>query len=427
MAGWRPGQVVAAGLGCALAGIVVASSTSVPALVASLGLLGLGVAAGTFPIRGRTTEEWTPVVVRFGLHRGEEMVSALSVKDASWFGADSGAGVIHDRRGDLIVVLVLESAGVSLLEPPAREQRVDGFVHALGTLAREGSVVDRVAWSTTATLDDGSRVARDLRRRGRDDVAVAWDSYRSLVTSLRGSGLRRDVYLSLRARSPSAAGTTSVIALLNEATTLQRAIEDAGHPPSRLLSARQLTEILEQHPGVTAEYDGDVTSLSVRATTTFSGVVAGGLHVVTWWVAEWPRHEVTSEFLAPVLLGQEGRSMAVVLEPVPPSVALRRAQVAKTSGAADDEVRRRGGFLMDRRREREARHVERRESELVDGHGSLRLCGFVSVVAADLPTLRDRVAATELAATQAGLSLRRLQGDHLRGYLATLPLAGGLP
>ena len=119
--------------------------------------------------------------------------------------------------------------------------------------------------------------------------------------------------------------------------------------------------------------------------------------------------------------------MSVVFEPVAPSLALRRAQSAKTSTAADEEVRRRGGFLRDRRREREAGHLERRETELVDGHSSLRFAGFVSVGAETEILLRERGSATELAAAHCGLLLRRCQGDHGRGLLATLPLAQGLP
>jgi len=45
----------------------------------------------------------------------------------------------------------------------------------------------------------------------------------------------------------------------------------------------------------------------------------------------------------------------------------------------------------------------------------------------DAEELAGCTAEAELAAAQAHLALRRLQGDHGRGLLATLPLAGGLP
>ena len=117
----------------------------------------------------------------------------------------------------------------------------------------------------------------------------------------------------------------------------------------------------------------------------------------------------------------------MTVEPVSPSIALRRAQNARTSGAADDELRRRGGFMSDRRRERESDHLMTRESELVDGHSSLRFAGYITVSASDEALLFTRAAETELAGAQSRLLLRRLQGDHARGYVATLPLGAGLP
>ena len=109
-----------------------------------------------------------------------------------------------------------------------------------------------------------------------------------------------------------------------------------------------------------------------------------------------------------------------------PSRALRRAQVARTSGAADEEVRRRGGFLADRRRLREAEHLAQREAELIDGHSSLRFSGFVATGAPSESLLRERAAAVEMAAAHAGLRLQPCQGDHGRGFLASLPLSMGL-
>ena len=67
-----------------------------------------------------------------------------------------------------------------------------------------------------------------------------------------------------------------------------------------------------------------------------------------------------------------------------------------------------------------------REAELVVGHSSLRVAGFVAVEVPDDGDLAGCCAETELAASQARLVLRRLDGDHGRGLVATLPLGGGL-
>jgi len=118
--------------------------------------------------------------------------------------------------------------------------------------------------------------------------------------------------------------------------------------------------------------------------------------------------------------------VAVVMEPLSPSRATRQVEQARTADIADSELRRRGGFLATARRARETELVERRETELADGHGSFRFSGYVTVTAASEPELDDACGATEQAAGQARLELRRLFGDQARAYTCTLPLGRGL-
>jgi hypothetical protein len=418
IAGWRPGQVVSAGTGCALAGLTVSVSSSAIGVAVALALLCAGIICATIPLRGRSVEEWAPVIWWHMRHRGEQLVQRAEVVEV-----DPPTGAIR-LDGRFVLVLELAARGITLLEPGERARLVEGLSSALGLLAREGSMVDRVSWSVRTTTDDGAALLRDLRLRGRGPVEDAVASYRLLLGSVGGRLPRRTVHLALRARVQRTETTEHLSGLLDGVEQVARALEDAGHPRGRALSAAELRVLYAERLG--AEPD-DRGCIEVHSVSSFADARIGGELVVSWWVAEWPRHEVTAELLSAVLLDHEDRTMSVVLEPVAPGVALRRAQVARTAGAADDEVRRRGGFLADRRREREARHLERREEELVDGHGSLRFAGYLSVAAPDAETLRSRVVATELAASQSGLVLRRCQGDHARGLLATLPLTGGLP
>lgn len=147
---------------------------------------------------------------------------------------------------------------------------------------------------------------------------------------------------------------------------------------------------------------------------------------VTYWIAEWPRVEVGPDFLAPILLGPLRRSVSVVMEPVSPFRAVRAVEAARTADIADSELRRRGGFLATARRAREAELVARREAELADGHGSYRFSGYVTVSSPELAQLEEWCQATEQAAGQARLELRRLYGDQARALLCTLPLCRGL-
>ena len=424
VAGWRAGQIAVVAVACALAGAVVAVSIGSLALVAAVALVGAGVAAATIPVSGRALDEWIPSLAAFAVGRRRRSLLACQILDAGAHGGRAGVGVILQRSGALSVTVALDSSGISLLEGEAKDRRVEGLVAALGALAREGCLVDRVAWSSSAAPDPGVGLVRDSRRRGARGVAMAVTSYRTLLGAAIPHGLERRVCLTLRTspiRASAQRRAGVIAALLDEASVVAPALEDAGHRRCRLLSSSELAEHLGADD---VEPDGH---LEVAGTMRFAHLEVADQLVVSWWVAEWPRTEVTAELLAPLLLGGVARAMAVIFEPVAPSAALRKAATARTSEIADAEIRRRGGFLADRRQQRQHEHTAARETELVDGHGSLRMSGYVTVTARNGEELDRMVVETELAAAQSRLVLRRLDGDHARGFLATRPLGGGLP
>ena len=448
VAGWRPGQVISAGVACTLAAVVLSISTAMGAALGAISLVVLGLCVATVPVAGRTIDEWVPSLVAHVRRRGTRTMLRLEVVDAELLGGREGVGVALQPTGSISVTMALESTGISLLDPNRRDQRVAGLIAALGALAREGSVVDRIGWSASCVVDWGAELSADLRRRGAGGEEAAIEMYRTLLADVASQGLSRRVHLTLRTSPGVRRPGGAIEALLAEAALVSQALEDAGHRPCRLLSATDLADAIATELGgeVTAETDpggraGAKTAMSphrptavgcrflvvASGTARLGSIETAGRHTATWWVAQWPRTEVTAELLAPVLLGHEGHSMSVVIEPVPPSIAMRRAASARTSGAADTEIRRRGGFLSDRRRDAEAAHLETREAELVDGHGSLRFAGFLATSAHSAEALAERAAETELAAAQSRLEVRRLVGDHGRGLLATLPLAMGLP
>ena len=124
--------------------------------------------------------------------------------------------------------------------------------------------------------------------------------------------------------------------------------------------------------------------------------------------------------------GSGRRPVAVVRDPVSPGRAVRQAGQARTADLADAELRLRGGFLATARRAREAELAGRREEELADGHGSFRFSGYVTVTALTRDLLASACDATEQAAGQCRLELRRLYGDQEQGFATTLPPALGL-
>ena len=118
--------------------------------------------------------------------------------------------------------------------------------------------------------------------------------------------------------------------------------------------------------------------------------------------------------------------MSVVMEPLGPIEASRKAEQARTADIADSELRRRGGFLATARRRKEEEILARREIELADGHAQYRFSGYVTVSASDPDALEEACGRVEQAAGQAGLELRRCYGDQANTFLCTLPLGRGL-
>jgi hypothetical protein len=153
--------------------------------------------------------------------------------------------------------------------------------------------------------------------------------------------------------------------------------------------------------------------------------VDGLLHA-TFWVAEWPRTDVRSDFLSPLLLDSVRATLSVVMEPLGPEKAVRKVEASRTAELADSELRRRGGFMSTARHSRESDVLARRESELADGHASFRYSGFITVSASHDTELVAAIEMVQHAASQARLVIRRLYGDQASAYTCTLPLARGL-
>ena len=80
-----------------------------------------------------------------------------------------------------------------------------------------------------------------------------------------------------------------------------------------------------------------------------------------------------------------------------------------------------------RRHQVEAGDLDRREAELVAGHGLYRMIGFLSASADDLSELEAASGEIESLAQRSQLEVARLSGEHDQAFAAAaLPLARGL-
>lgn len=132
-------------------------------------------------------------------------------------------------------------------------------------------------------------------------------------------------------------------------------------------------------------------------------------------------------FMVPLLMGSGSmRTVAVTIEPVPYSQAMRRAEAAQTAEIAEQMQRSRQGYVTTARTRRRADAVSRREEELADGHALVRIRGSVRVYRRDREELERAVGPTEHAAALARLGLQRMYGEQAAAFADTLLLAGGL-
>ncbi len=484
VAGWRGGQIASVAGGLLLGVLALHDRADVAGVVVALVCVVASAAFACWPVGGRTGEEWLPTVTRWALdgvapggrrrrstrpglgrpapsspaHRRRrrwahsladlELLAVAPAELGASAGVEDGVGVVWDRRArTYTAALGVRGHCFALLGPDDKERRVAEWAAVLGALAREGSLVHRLQWVAATIPDDGRAATRYV-----EESAVlqpgdrAADSYAALLDLAGGAACRHEVLVALQIRVVGAAaravraagggvrGATAVLG--RELLSLRRLLADADVTVDGVLGPGQLANALRRASdprpaGAPGRREIDARSTDpwpwpMALEAAWSRLRTDATWHATYWVAEWPRVDVGPDFLGPLLLGATRRTVAVVMEPISPTRATRQVEQARTADLADSELRRRGGFLATARRAREADVVARREEELAEGHGSFRFSGYVTVSAGSVEELETACEATEHAAGQARLELRRLFGDQESAFTCTLPLARGL-
>jgi hypothetical protein len=320
----------------------------------------------------------------------------------------------------------------------------------LSSLAREGTDVHRVQWIESCLPDDGRAV-----RRHRSDHAVlgpdsdAGRSYLSLLQESSPTTRRHRVLVtvsihtarSARSIRASGRGPDGMGAVLGrEVLALERALEGADVTVEGVLGPAAVGRVIREasaraldaeHPGVSRPGREDDESppdwpWPMAIEPHWDAVRTDATWHATYWIAEWPRVDVTPDFLGPLLFSPLRRTITLTMEPVSPSRAARQVTQARTADIADGELRRRHGFLVTARQTREKESVEERDVELADGHSQYRFSGYVTVTGESRDELRTACAAVEQAAGQARVELRLLFGEQDVAFTCSLPLGRGL-
>jgi hypothetical protein len=280
--------------------------------------------------------------------------------------------------------------------------------------------------------DDGRSVHAYLAAEAvADGASASAASYEALLADMDSYACAHDVVLAVQVRLTRSV-EVGCASLAREVGSVMRLLADADVQVESVLSAEDLAhQLLRTYeaggpsaPATSAAAAADPWPMAMEES--WSSVRVDGMVHATFWVAEWPRIEVRSDFLAPLLLGSARSTLAVVMEPLGSDAAVRKVEASRTADLADSELRRRGGFVSTARHARESEVLARREAELAEGHASFRYAGFVTISAPNEEELVTACDAVQHAAGQSRLALRRLYGDQASAYTCTLPLCRGL-
>lgn len=462
-------QVAVLGVGCVLSFVGILLRLFPWALLPALVSAVVGFKrVGGFPLheliplkirwwRNRRHHEWfrpvplltetdTPPVA---LPPALQQLDLLDV-DAPWVAAPgrlAGIGVVHDLRTGLLtaVLRVTGDGQFSLSSPDVQDSRISMWGDALGAFCRERLPVCRITWQewSTSTNVDTDEPASATDNAPLDPTAA---DYRELVTRAAPRSVAHDTLVSLsvdvaavptRRSKPIDAVAAGLQLLTEELRLFTVRLEAVGLRIDAPLSPAELTLAVRGRSAPFAESQHAALSASLAAGL---GVSASDLSPMairseweclrvdraihrSWWIEGWPRADVPAVWMDLLLLGGHcTRTVTVVFEPVSPSQSARSVDEASVALESAEASKSKRGFRVRASERRQREEVERREHELVAGHGELAYCGLVTVSAPTLDELDDAAADFEQTASHAGVQLRPLEGRHEQGWVASLPL-----
>jgi len=308
VAGWRGGQIGAVAIALVIGVGVLRATASAVGVVLALAALAVGVGIATWPISGRTAEEWVPDALRHAaarVHRsrdragpfvGVHLVEVNPSAEGSGRGGPGlgSVGILHDRsRRTFTTVFRASDPGFVLLGEEDKARRVSAWSGVLASLARDGSAVHRVQWvervvpSYRPPLAPGpDSEAHGARHDGASSDAArhasARVSYDALLGAEASAPLRHEVLLAVSVHAGRAAravkavggGDTGACALLlREVAALRRRLTDASIEVGAVLAPDELVAV------VRGAYDGCAvpapSSPSSRESSARSPVGAG--------------------------------------------------------------------------------------------------------------------------------------------------------
>jgi hypothetical protein len=148
----------------------------------------------------------------------------------------------------------------------------------------------------------------------------------------------------------------------------------------------------------------------------------------TLWVAEWPRTDVPTGFLEPLLYaGDATRVITLQVRPVATHTALAQLNRAQADMETAATIRLKLQSRVPLTHIREEENLAIREHDLVDGFGDVEFRGFITLSAESRDGLAKARTDIEQASHPARLMLATLSGQQAAGFVTSalpVPLEG---
>jgi hypothetical protein len=353
-------------------------------------------------------------------------------------------GFAYNPRDALATVTVaVGSRAWSLRDVGAQESAYDGFVEWLSSLENLPGLVEAVT---------RIRIDRASTNEMLDYLRTREDEHSPQVSP----ELKREYFKAISAGSKRSMGFSNLVSLTFDTNRVSRAIHDAGG--GLLGLGKVLTgkiagiETAMERVGVSLEQwldaDGLDATLAAASDPVSSAVrrqrESGGRRAAqqnmpmmgvdegwsylrvdeswhhTYWVAEWPRTEVRTGFLEPLLYaGDSTRVVTLQMRPVPTHKALAEVERAQADMESAAQIRTRLRSHTSVQHDREAEALHEREIDLVDGFGVAEFRGFVTVSAESEDALATARTVIEEASHAARVNLASMHGQQAAAFVTS--------
>jgi hypothetical protein len=442
-------------------------------------------------IAGRTTDEWVVAYMSFQAlkFRNQHKFTGAAFSPASKtdptgprpmdlpgllaplkiLEADTGSGstmaVVHHRYDrTYTAVAKIRFPGIGLVDSTRRDQRVSGWGQLLSGLCTEGNPIIRVQALQRLVPESGAALRRwHSDRLAPDAPEAAVEITSSLLATATLATSQREAYLAftmderraglaIKGAGGGPAGAAAV--LVRHLRALTSSISSADLQVDGWLGPRDLAEAIRTaydphsarslaerraganagmasgkgNPGLAPGVDPGVAGPAAAEAKAGSYVHDGAVSV-SYYVHDWPRNQVYSTALAPLLgEGSHRRAFSVHIEPLGPRVAERDVMRERTARHVAIRMRQRTGQIVPEHEQAALRRADEQDAERAAGHGLVRFTGYATVTVTDPEQLEDACAALEADAAAARIEIRRMWMAQDVGFtMGSLPLGFGLP